>query len=120
MGMKNPFEGDPEFESLQGEAKEALSKMQPKERGEFMISMQEQMKEIMVMPAEERVEFIKKFPKSKKLQFVKFQILAMSVMQQQMQAQGGHEGGHCPNHGGYGGQSAPTGPVSSPAQQEMM
>merc|ERR1711920_627707 len=119
MGMKNPFESDPEFESLLSEAKEALAKMEPKERGEFMISMQEQMKEIMVMPAEERVEFIKKFPKSKKLQFVKFQILAMSVMQQQMQ--GGHQhGGQCQTHGGYGGQSAPTGPVSSPAQQEMM
>merc|ERR1712060_829174 len=105
MQMKNPFEGDPEFESLQSEAKEALTKMEPKGRGKFMVTMQEQMKEIMVMAAEERVEFIKKFPKSKKLEFVKFQILAMNVMQQQMQ--GGQHGGQCPNHGGYGGQSAP-------------
>merc|ERR1711920_480478 len=120
--LQNPFEGDPDLEELMPKAKEAVQKLTLTERGKFMTDLQHKMKGIVTMEPKDRIEHMKSLPKDEKLEFIKFQVLAFSAMQQQMQQ--GHQSG-CQMQGGYSGQQGTPPPypgqtLSTPAQQEMM
>jgi len=82
MGMM-----DPEMEKLQEKAKAEVEAMTPKERGELVEKMQKKMEVFAKLPPEAKASHMQKLTEEEKLEFAKTQILMMSIIRQQWQAQ---------------------------------
>jgi hypothetical protein len=81
------MEANPEMEKLQEKAKAEIEAMTPKERGELIEKMQKKMEVFAKLPTEAKVTYMQKLSEEERLEFVKTQILMMSLMRQQWQAQ---------------------------------
>mmetsp|Transcript_2609 Transcript_2609/g.6862 ORF Transcript_2609/g.6862 Transcript_2609/m.6862 type:complete len:379 (-) Transcript_2609:145-1281(-) len=81
------MEANPEMEKLQEKAKAEIEAMTPKERGELVEKMQKKMQVFANLPQEAKMSHMQKLSEEEKLEFVKTQILMMSIMRQQWQAQ---------------------------------
>jgi len=81
------MEMTPDMEKLQEKAKAEVEALTPKERGEFLEKRQKKMEVFAKLPQEAKVSHMQKLPEEEKLEFVKTQILMMSIMRQQWQAQ---------------------------------
>lgn len=98
----------PEFLEVRQEAVKEIETMSPKERGEFLMQMQKRVQIFSSLPPDAKSKHAQKMSKAERLDFVKVQLLAASLLQQRQGA------------GGYPAAPAPSGPVSKPAQQQMM
>merc|ERR1711871_1227087 len=117
MGGGGDFVGDmfaknPVMMQFKDKATEEIENMTPKERGELINKMQKKISIFAQLPPDDRERHMSKLSDDDKLEFVKAQILIISVMKQQWQAQqhSGHHGQHphpqCPHRspqqsGGY-------------------
>merc|ERR1740121_2733269 len=76
-----------ELDELQVKATEQIEALTPKERGELVQKMENKFKVLANLPPENRKQYVEKLSDEEKLELVKTQILMMSIVRQQMQAQ---------------------------------
>lgn len=82
-----PFGNNPLMKKHAEKAKEQLDKMSASERGELVSKMQKKIQIFSQLPADTRATHMERLSEDDQLEFVKAQILMVSVMKQQWEAQ---------------------------------